>query len=92
MSEEIKVSEAQRREQQKLPPLDRSLLKSYVLLLEGIFHVSKLNELAEELAQQDNESAVEVARSSLVMGGACLDAATKQIIRDCLVRPGVGPR
>ena len=85
MSEETKISEARRREQKELPPLNPNLLKAYVLLLEGVFHVTMLNELADKLAKEDNESAVEIARSSLVMGGACLDAATKQTIRDCLL-------
>ncbi len=77
--------EAEKHEKEGLPPYDHRLQKAYVLLLEGIFNVTRLNELAASLATQNQESATEVARASLVMGGACLDATMKQAIRDALL-------
>lgn len=74
-----------RREKEQHPPLDRRLHKAYVLLLEGIFHVTRLNELAEKLDKEANESAIEVARSALVIAGACMDASLKQTIQDNLL-------
>ncbi len=77
--------ESKRREKKDRAPLDKRLHKAYVLLLGGAFHVTRLNELAEKLKQEKSESAIEVARSSLVIAGACMDATLKQLIRDNLV-------
>lgn len=76
--------ESKRREQEERPPLDGRLHKAYVLLLEGAFHVTRLIQLAEELSEKKNESAIEVARSALVFAGACMDATIKQLIHDNL--------
>lgn len=79
-----KFSKAQDREKQERPPLEPRLRKAYIILLQGIYHITRLNELAQKLNEEGDETANEVARAALVQGGACLDSAIKQMIRDCL--------
>lgn len=79
------IIKAKDRENAELPPLEPKLRKAYLILLEGTFHITRLNELSQRLIEKGNESALEVARASLVQGGACLDSSIKQMIRDCLL-------
>ena len=84
LTEKEQIS-AHERERRELPPLEPRLWKAYLVQLEGIFHTTSLNQITEKLIIEENQSATEVARASVVQGGACLDTSIKQMVRDSLL-------